>query len=442
MNDLDMNDEFELHKRLKNADPAKSAPSLNEGVVAKAALTKRRGLTSFRTARLTMAAASLSIVGLAATTLSLNLGPNNAPLFEMAAAGSNQAEASSLRAGSSPMTSDKMFWQPFTYNHVAGELSGAPGRGKVYQSELVGDPIAILNRLARVFDITGQPKLDEWSSPEFPSYSIQDGNRSLGLYFSGTGSWYYSSWTDFDYSCPGVEGEAVNSDEGAEKLDEPQFCQPKSTPELIPTELEMIAQAVMIFGAIDISLEGSQARAYSDEWGSSISFPNVQNGLDTGQDYYLGWGMDGNLSYASGSSFRLIERGDFETISAIQAVTRIADGRWFGAAPSSAYQNAVATSEPMVLPTTRDAVKGDESINLEEQIEPAPQIVDLLVNRAEAATLTVYDAAGNLWFVPGYLLFNDQGWFDAIISLQEGVITLPERVDFGIMPYLPEPAVD
>jgi hypothetical protein len=82
-----MNDEFELQKRLRSADPGAAAPTLNEGVVAKAALSKKRGFTSFRAARLTMAAASLSIVGLAVSTLSLNLGPSCAPLFELAGAG-------------------------------------------------------------------------------------------------------------------------------------------------------------------------------------------------------------------------------------------------------------------------------------------------------------------------------------------------------------------
>lgn len=438
-----MNDEQELRSRLKNADPGKSAPQLNEGLVAQAALSKRRGLTSFRVARLTVAAASLSIVGLAATTLSLNLGPANSPLFELAGTGSNQAPMSSdLSAESSPGMSDKMIWQPFSYNYIPGELSTANGQGRVYQAELIGEPIEILSSLAKVFGISGEAKLDEWSTPEFPSYSIQDGNRSVNIYFSGTGSWYHSSWSDYDYGCPVAQSDEGNSEQGAEKIEERQFCEPKPTPELIPTEREMITQALEIFGAIGIDLEGSQARAYRDEWGASISFPNIQNGLDTGQDYYVGWGMDGKLSYASGASFRLVERGDFETISAVEAVARISDGRWFGGAPSSVYQNAVATSEPAVLPTTRDSATSEEGFISEEEVEFVPEILDLLVNRAETATLTVYDAAGNLWFVPGYLLYNDQGWFDAIISLQDGVITLPEPMDFEIMPYLPEPAVD
>jgi hypothetical protein len=438
-----MNDEQELRNRLKNADPAKSAPELNEGIVARAALASRRGFTSFRVARLTVAAASLSIVGLAATTLSLNLGPANAPLFELASAGSSQAQMSTGQsAESSPMVSDKMFWQPFSYNHIAGELSAAPGRGKVYQAEMVGDPEEILRTLAQVFGLSGEPKLDDWASPEFPSYSIQGENQALGIYFSGTASWYFSSWSQPDYGCPAVDSTESSSGDESEKTEEPQYCEPKPTPELIPAEQAMIAQALEIYGAIGISMDTSKARIYRDDWGASISFPNIQNGIETGQDYYLGWGMDGKISYAGGSSFRLVERGDFDTISALDAVARISDGRWFGGAPSSYYQTAVASSDAAVLPTNRDSMTSDEGFISEEQTDMEPQVIDLIVNRSEVATLTVYDANGNLWFVPGYILFNEQSWFDSIISLEEGVIALPEPVDFEIMPYLPEPAAD
>lgn len=438
-----MNDEQELRNRLKKADPAKSAPELNESIVARAALSQRRGFTSFRVARLTTAVASLSIVGLAATTLSLNLGPANAPLFELAGASSSQTQMSADQsAESAPMVTDKMFWQPFSYNYIAGDISTATGAGKVYQAEMVGNPQEILSSLAAIFGLSGEPTLDEWSTPEYPSYSIQEQNRSLGIYFSGTASWYFSSWSDYDYGCPAVESTEPASEDGSEQLEEPQYCEPKPTPELIPSEQEMIAQALEIYSAIGISLESSQARVYRDDWGASVSFPNIQNGIETGQDYYLGWGMDGKLNYAGGSSFRLVERGEFNTVSPVDAVARISDGRWFGGAPSSYYQIASVSAEATLLPATRDSETKDEDLNPDEQIDMEPEVVDLIVTRSEAATLTVYDANGNLWFVPGYILFNDQGWFDSIISLEEGVIALPEPVNFEIMPYLPEPAAD
>lgn len=439
-----MNDEFELQKRLRNADPGVSAPALNEGIVAAAALNKKRGFSSFRAARLTLAAASLSIVGLAISTLSLNLGTSSSPLFELASAGSNQAPMSAnSRAESSPMISDKMIWQPVSYNYVAGNLSSQTGQGRVYQAELVGDPVQILRTLANVFGISGEPSLDEWSTPEFSSYSIQDENRSLGMYFSGTGSWYYSSWSNFNYGCPIVQDTRDNSEQKTDGLDERKYCDPKPTPELIPPNRELLSQAQQIFSSLGIRLDTAAARIYRDDWGASISFPNIQNGVETGQDYYLGWGMDGKLSYASGHSFRLVERGQYKTVSPLDAYARISDWRWFGGAPSSYFQSITATTEPAVLPSNRDAKGEDRSFEPgTDFIEVEPQVIDLLVNRSETATLTVFDASGNLWFVPGHLLFNDQGWFDSIIALEEGVIALPEPMDFEIMPYLLEPAVD
>lgn len=437
-----MSDEIELRNRLKSADPAIAAPKLNEGIVAKAALGNRRGFTSFRVARLTMAAAALSIVGLAASTVSLNVGPGKAPLFELAGAESNQAQMSSNSGVESPLVSDKMFWYPTSYNYLIGELSSSTGQGKVYQAELVGDPIAILGNLAKVFGLNAEPRLDQWSTPEYPSYSIQDGNRSISIYFTGTASWYYSSWSNLDYGCPAVVEADTDLEEGSEQTRDSQYCEPKPTPELIPSERQMIAQAVEVYSAIGISLDSSAARIHRDDWGASISFPNVQNGIDTGQDYYLSWGMDGELSYATGYSFRLIERGDFKTVSAVDAVARISDGRWFGGAPSSYFQSVAQAAESTAVPSVRNTKKENEDQGDGSNIEYEPEVIDLVVNRAEAATLTVYDASGNLWFVPGYLLFNDQGWFDSIISLQEGVITLPAPVDFEIMPYLPQPAVD
>jgi hypothetical protein len=37
-----------------------------------------------------------------------------------------------------------------------------------------------------------------------------------------------------------------------------------------------------------------------------------------------------------------------------------------------------------------------------------------------------------MWLVPAYILHNDQGWFDVILAVEEGVIQLPEPYD--IMP--------
>ena len=448
-----MNEEFEIRNRLSNADPALDAPVLNEAVVAKAAMSKKRGIASFRVARLTMAAASMSIAVLAVGSFTFNLGPTSAPLFELAGAGQNPMAVgmeSSVSSDAKASSDRMMIWPSFTYNYIPGDLSQQTGNGKVYQAQLKGDPNEILSRLADYFGVPGEPKPDDWSTSEFPSYSIQDGNTTLGIYFSGTGGWYYSSWKEMDYGCS-VDGFDPDKAEDPATESEAQYCEPKPTPELLPSDAQMKSQAVEIFAVMGIELDPAAARVYRDDWSASLSFPNVQLGIDTGMDYYLGWSMDGSLSYVSGYSFELMDRGEFETISAFDSVSRISDGRWYGSAPSSYYQDLAITSDAAVsYPSTKDAsgevVDAPAVEPIPEEVitefPEEPEIVDLRIERSEVAMLSVYDAQGNLWFVPGYLLFNDQGWFDSIVSLEEGVISLPEPFDYGIMPAEVEPRTD
>ena len=53
---------------------------------------------------------------------------------------------------------------------------------------------------------------------------------------------------------------------------------------------------------------------------------------------------------------------------------------------------------------------------------------------AESALLSVWDANGEVWLVPGFILVNDQGWFGAVISLIEGVLELPKETEIDIVP--------
>jgi hypothetical protein len=66
--------------------------------------------------------------------------------------------------------------------------------------------------------------------------------------------------------------------------------------------------------------------------------------------------------------------------------------------------------------------------------QPEPETLILTILEAESALLSVWDANGEVWLVPGWILINDQGWFGAVISVVDGVIQLPEETDYGIMP--------
>lgn len=425
-----MNEEFELRNRLQRADPGATAPQLNEGVVAQAALKSPERFASFKIARFTMAAASLSVVGLAVTSVALLQPAANEPLFSLA--GANQQGAMSLEAvadGSKMASDSMMIWPGFSYTYLAGDLSRETGTGRVYQARLVGDPTAIVERIASRFGVSGTATRDEWSSDEYPSYSIQNETSSVGIFYSGSGSWYFSSWSDQNFGCiepRSAEGEERSEDSELAEGTDGFVCEPAPEPVISASDAELIAEATEIFESLGFQVSPAQARVYRG-WGASISFPNIQNGIDTGMDFSISWGYEDKVNYVSGHSFELVDRGEFKTISPFDAVQRIADGRWYGGAPSSLYESmANATGAVSGLATK------------EYDPEAQPEVRDVLVVRATQSMLSVYDSQGNFWFVPGHILFNDQGWFDTIISLEEGVIELPEPHNFEIMPYIEE----
>ena len=113
-------------------------------------------------------------------------------------------------------------------------------------------------------------------------------------------------------------------------------------------------------------------------------------------------------------------------------MARIKDGRWYGGVSSKYYEQYY---RPIGIARSTDAVAlpAPDEESSDQPVEPVePEIVDLTINRSEEVLVSVFDSAGNMWLVPGYLLFNDQGWFDSIVSLEEGVIQLPEPYD--VMP--------
>jgi uncharacterized membrane protein len=63
-----------------------------------------------------------------------------------------------------------------------------------------------------------------------------------------------------------------------------------------------------------------------------------------------------------------------------------------------------------------------------------PQVVTLTITKAESALLSIWDAAGDVWLVPGWIMFNDEGWWSTVISLIEGVIALPDPYTYDIEP--------
>jgi hypothetical protein len=461
-----------LFERLRQADPASAVPPLNEGVVARAPLAAKAKLgLGYRAWRAAIAGGGVVTASVAIVALTLSM--QQQPLIRLGSTNATGAFSDSVQGAAERSTG--LWWNPVSYEYVAGpDLSSDRGRGEVYQLELVGDPRDRLAELASRFEVTGEINRDEWSTAENPSFSINADNSYLSIYWGGTGSWSFSSWDDYS-GCeidPGTSAEPGDGAAGEAQTDEeasaPDSGEGRSvcdwsleaTPELIPSRTEITRQAISIFGATGLETSAASLRIYRDEWGASASAALTVDGQATAIEWYVGWNSRGELSYASGHSIQAISRGQFTTISPLEAVSRLGDWRWSGSVASELYERFY--SQPGLergAAIESDAGIGFESNEGSGQTEPAPadkptedsdvtimpvypegelRVVTLTINSATPARVTIYDLNGTAWLVPGYLMFNSEGFFDVVIALQDGVIELPEPFNYDIMP-MPEP---
>jgi hypothetical protein len=258
------------------------------------------------------------------------------------------------------------------------------------------------------------------------------------LWWLGTASWNYSN----PIAYPQSSCEETDADGNCTTWTEFQ-----PTPELLPTKAEALAKALEVFNATGLEVTADEIRIDSSEWGVNASASMTVGGQPTNVEWYLGWSSTGVLSYAGGHSVAAESMGTFDTISALSAVDRLADWRWSGSPSGIYYQRFQprAISEPAPFVKTDDTQTesspsegsaGDSSMSDEPMPEPQPEPETLILTilEAESALLSVWDANGEVWLVPGWILINDQGWFGAVISVIEGVIALPEETDYGIVP--------
>ena len=413
-----MNEE-NLRNRIKAADPAAQAPLLSESVVVEATLKGKSAPIGFRAARFSLAGAAAAVLAVG-LTLPSTLAPQ--PLFTLAGAGPSGNQTGALSA-TSEVADAKMIWPGWIqYNYLTDGLSDEGGKGVVYEIRKVGDPIQILQKIADYFGIEGTPREDDWSTKEYPSYSIQGENFYLSVYWSGAGYWNFGRWTNQVLCAEPAEGEASTKD----------CIPPQSKPEQIPSKPELIEQTITTFAAFGIEVTEQQLTVQRDEWGAYVTVSNSHKGQPIPIDFYIAWDFQGKISSISAASFEIVERGEFGTVSPVDAVARIKDGRWYGGVSSKYYEQYY---RPIGIARSTDAVAlpAPDEESSDQPVEPVePEIVDLTINRSEEVLVSVFDSAGNMWLVPGYLLFNDQGWFDSIVSLVEGVIQLPEPYD--VMP--------
>ncbi|MBP7818905.1 MAG: hypothetical protein KA009_02455 [Rhodoluna sp.] len=343
------------------------------------------------------------------------------------ALGSQTQSKESLAARGFTTSSDsKMAMMPYIFEYVAGpELSDVGGQGKVYELKLEGSPEQVLQRAGKAFGLTGEVKKSAYWSAENPSYFIgsEDGTSpSVSIWWNGTGSWFYSN------NPPMSEQPCLRTDkaeDGSEYCAEYPVLLP--TPELIPSRSEVLAEAQRIFAATGLKISADEIAVYRDEWSASASASQKVAGQETAITWSMGYDSKGNLSWASGNSVTAVERGEFQTISAKNAVKRLSDWRWYGSPPNSAYPPMEATNRSSTLDLP--AVSPGEI-----------ETVVITINGSTNHLLQIWDKSGASWLVPGYGLKGSNGSVNFAVSLIEGVIELPEPV--AIEPGMPEPLVD
>lgn len=466
--------EKDVDARLKAADPVKNI-KLDENIVEVATVSKHR--RSFSPKQIKFSAVGLAAVAVLALAVPSML-PSQ-PSGYLISLGANQAASSKATGGSGAETADKMMtMMPWVqYEYVAGDkLSGDGGSGHVYQLSLDGDPESVLAKVAKVFGVKGavSKQNPEYGEDTYVIGSSDGSAESISIWWGGTGSWWYSNpaaWPQpkcLHYSdASSVKGEETD---GGSSQDSEKWCdryeEIQPTPELIPSESELISQSMKIFNETGLKVSTGDITVNRDDWGAWTSASLKVAGQDTPIEWTLNWGQNGKLGYASGQSVLVVDRGNFQTISEQDAVSRMSDWRYSGAIANSLWQKYTPKNGPMLrgnggvsiyddmatggastepAPPSEPTIQPSEEPTTEPSVEPSvepteepmptPSLVVAKVNRAHSALMMIWDKAGNAWLVPGFVFIADveYSWPTAVFALEDGIVELPEAGEIGIM---------
>jgi cell division septation protein DedD len=377
------------------------------------------------------------------------------PLFTAAGAGAGVTSA----AASEAATSDMRIAQWINYEYVAGDgLSTSGGRGAVYALQRTGTPESVLSEVAERYGVDGAAGPTEYFDEQYPSYVIgaEDGSApSVTISWVGTANWWFTNPDGFPQ---------IISD------DDTEFVEPSLDDSLAPGESEARSLAREAFAASGLEVAAEDIRITVDAYQTMANAYLTVDGVATALDWGIAWSAaTGELVWAYGHAIEVVERGTFDTVSPVNAVDRLSDWRWFGAAGPDyqggmnilAAESGVArdtaaidpdapVSSPVepapVEPTPGEPTPGEPTPGEPTPGEPAPlpepETVTVTVDDAEATLLLLWDAQGNAWLVPGYAMLQPEGWWNAVVSLVEGVIALPEPIDLGtIDPGVIDPGV-
>ncbi len=412
------------------------------------------------------AAASVVVAG--------TFGTASSPLIVMAV----NASPESMSSQSASVGDSKMMMMPYlSYEYTAADtLSAATGRGHVYRLDLAGTPETVLHNAAGYFGVSGAPQKSQYFDATWPTYVVgpEDGSApSISVSWSGTGSWWYSNPAAYpEQNC--LHERRVGK--GADSYIECTEYEPAITG-LNPDETETRQLASEFFAAMGVSFQSADISVMVDDWSSFASIALKVAGQPTAIEWSISWSGNGELSWAQGNSVSIVDAGEFDTVSDVTAVERLADWRWYGAGPTDynsgmwmmkssvdpgfgAMEGDVVAVEPVEPTEEPDAAETTEPVQPDpntpvvdptdnptdvdptdiptpeptdiptpEPTEPEMVVQTITIDEAEPALLLVWDASGGAWLVPGVALTGADSWWQTVITLVEGVIQLPEPID-------------
>ena len=415
--------------------------------------------------RSTLGGAAAVVVALVAFPLALPLGQQ--PLFSLS------ASVSQMSAEGSKLSSDASMMMPWiNYNYVPSEnLSREAGRGTVYKFELSGDASNRANELAEVFGVDGNATKSMYFDAAYPTYVVGSEDwteKSVYVSWYGTGSWSYSDpAADPLQPCVNPLGADPQTSECLE------YAPPVMG--LNPSKADAAAMAAELFGKTGLSVTAAEIDVYRDDYVTVATAALVVGGDKVAVEWSASWSGSGILSSVVGHSATVARVGDYDTVSAYDAVARFNDWRWSGIIPwegqygpalydqtarSSAGDGSApvsndaggdattgsdpdgSTSEPAPAPSITEqptdgateepvgepTAKPSGEATIEPIPEPleTPETVTVTVTQMESRLVMVWDADGNAWLVPGFTSEGENSWVNAVISLVEGILRLPE----------------
>lgn len=402
------------------------------------------------------------------------------------------AESSTLKRSAGAATDDLRIAQWIDYRYEAGaSLSSEAGTGSVYQLKRAGTAESRLRAVAGALGVTGEPAKASYSDPAYPTWMVgpEDGTAaSVTITWAGTGDWWYNDPT----AMPQVAcAELPTTDAtGGPAIDVLPACEvPPATAEasLAPSESEARAEARTLFGKTGLDVSADDIRVTTDPGQTTATTNLTVDGTQTALEWTVAWSPTGRIAWASGHSIEVVDRGSYGTISAAAAVARLSDYRWFGAAgpefqggmrlladdmlrSADAPESPTAGTEPApqaidprddpiiepgpgkteppsvdpgaepapapapTTPPTDPAIPPTAEPQPEPSAEPSPvpekpQVVVVTVDKATPTLLMMWDAEGGAWLVPGFAMQHPDGWWNTIVSLDDGVIQLPAPIE-------------